>query len=485
MRGVRWAFPRQGEACFVPIALWPGEQAATTPYGEGWIAVVQKVEDGAVSLLCSGYMEEDKLSLAAFRRHCILLLPELGEARRTRRRPHHLLSLAEDVIHTILSSCSLDTILSFHAVSRVSLSLVRRHFAAAQARSIDAGTELKCAPDATCVAATGSLLVCGVGEVSQSQKHRGKLRVWSLTDKEDSLLIDHETDSSVTAVAVCEETRRVACSTAGSVQWTSGHGSRFSPATVRLYLPTGPGAWENRRSIQLGHNGADALCFSNCGLLVGGIDGRLRCFNSHNLLPLVTPPVLYPGACVTAIATAPSKRQFLAAHSDGVLSVFIWSRDGQTLSRDFEHTLRHSGVTRWQRVRCKLSVSASAIAASFRNEVHVWCNVCWAWAGMSHAPPIRLCIGRQAGSHVTALQLGGGFLWAAVTNLGRIEVWKLPSSTTAGSTTIRVIAFPSGHGNAVTGIAIAEGALFTSSASHGGERTLLRRQIPSTTLQGE
>ena len=62
MRGVRWAFPRQGEACFVPIALWPGEQAATTPYGEGWIAVVQKVEGGAISLLsllCSGYMDSN------------------------------------------------------------------------------------------------------------------------------------------------------------------------------------------------------------------------------------------------------------------------------------------------------------------------------------------------------------------------------------------------------------------------------------------
>ena len=143
-----------------------------------------------------------------------------------------------------------------------------------------------------------------------------------------------------------------------------------------------------------------------------------------------------------------------------------------------------AGATRWQRARCLLAVSKAVIAASLRNEVHVWCSVCWASAWVSHAPPIRLRIGTQTGSHVTALQLGGGFLWAAVTNLGRIEVWKLPSSTTAGSTTIRVIAFPSGHGNAVTGIAIAEGALFTSSASHGGERTLLRRQIPSTTLHG-
>ena len=79
-------------------------------------------------------------------------------------------------------------------------------------------------------------------------------------------------------------------------------------------------------------------------------------------------------------------------------------------------------------------------------------------------------------SPVTALCTHADTLWASVTNLGRIEVWRLPEDYAGAAVPFGKLA--GAHGGVVVGVAVEAGMLFSASFSHNGEHTLVARQLP-------
>ena len=72
--------------------------------------------------------------------------------------------------------------------------------------------------------------------------------------------------------------------------------------------------------------------------------------------------------------------------------------------------------------------------------------------------------------------LHGGTLWAAVTNAGRIEVWRLPDEPDGAAARKGQLA--GAHSGAAVGITIAAGTLVSAAVSRDGARTLVARRPP-------
>ena len=259
--------------------------------------------------------------------------------------------------------------------------------------------------------------------------------------------------SSVTALAVCKATDQLACATAFFARHTATAQQHHSP---QVHLFGKSDLWK-RMGMVATHGKVGALCFTGDGCLgVGRRDG---------VLAWLACPALTPVAQAYQYGTSVADM----VHHGSAL-VIGW-RDGAVHLYDCSASPpAHTALLRrcqGHQELCCVAVSATAIAASLAHTVDVWYGtdgVC--------AAPLRLDLGACARSPVTALCLHGPFLWGAVTNTGRIEVWHLDGHAhCAGS-------LPSGHGNAVTGIAVVSGALLTSSVSRDGARTLLELRPP-------